>query len=451
MSWLLNKLEANKESDAIVVHNKTYSYRELIDEINFWTEVITVSQIPQSSVVSIQGENSLSLISLFFSLYFNGCIIVPLNSSAGINNLEYQEIAEADYSINLDESFPGFHKTSFSSNHVFYKKLRDDKSSGIVLFSSGTTGKPKAMILNMNKMMSKFRDLNNSLRILSFLSYDHIGGINTILHTLCGGGCVIFSSDKTPKNVLSTIDRWHVQVLPTTPTFINMLLMSDLLARYDLSTLSLVTYGTEPMPPITLQRISEKLPNIKFKQTYGLSEVGILPTKSKNNNELWLKIGGEGFNYKIIDSILWIKSNTAMLGYLNAESPFDDDGYFNTQDLVEVDGEYIRILGRKSEIINVAGEKVYPAEVEGLLGEIPGVLDVIVTGMKNPITGMGIKAFIKCNDMIDRGNLKTKIIKYTSSRLEKYKQPMVYTFTTEDLHSCRFKKKRSFTDLKGLE
>jgi long-chain acyl-CoA synthetase len=67
------------------------------------------------------------------------------------------------------------------------------------------------------------------------------------------------------------------------------------------------------------------------------------------------------------DGLLEIKAKSAMRGYLNAESPFTPDGWFKTGDAVEVDGEYIKILGRKSELINVGGEKVYPAEVESVI------------------------------------------------------------------------------------
>nr|WGD59538.1 hypothetical protein P5660_12625 [Bacillus velezensis] len=81
------------------------------------------------------------------------------------------------------------------------------------------------------------------------------------------------------------------------------------------------------------------------------------------------------------------RSESAMLGYLNAPSPFDEDGWYDTGDQVETDGEYIRILGRKSEIINVGGEKVFPAEVESVFLEIPNVRDVLITSRKNPITG----------------------------------------------------------------
>jgi len=100
-----------------------------------------------------------------------------------------------------------------------------------------------------------------------------------------------------------------------------------------------------------------------------------------------MKIGGEGFQTRIVDGLLEIKAESAMLGYLNHESPFTEDGWFKTGDAVEVDGEYIRILGRKSEIINVGGEKVYPAEVESVILQMDGVEDAIVTGAENPIIG----------------------------------------------------------------
>ena len=94
-----------------------------------------------------------------------------------------------------------------------------------------------------------------------------------------------------------------------------------------------------------------------------------MPTRSKSSASSWLRLGNDGFEHKIVDNVLWVRSKSAMLGYLNAPSPFDEEGWMNTQDLVEVDGEYIRILGRKSEIINVGGEKVYPQEVEDVILE----------------------------------------------------------------------------------
>ncbi len=81
-----------------------------------------------------------------------------------------------------------------------------------------------------------------------------------------------------------------------------------------------------------------------------------------------------------------------MLGYLNAPSPFDEDGWYNTHDVVEVDGPYIRILGRTTELINVGGQKVYPSEVESALLEMDNVREATVWGEPNPVTGQVVAA-----------------------------------------------------------
>ena len=98
------------------------------------------------------------------------------------------------------------------------------------------------------------------------------------------------------------------------------------------------------MPESTLKRFNQLFPDIKLLQTYGLSEVGILRSKSKSSDSLWVKVGGEEFETRVIDGMLEIKAKSAMLGYLNAPSPFTEDGWFKTWDAVEVEGEYIKIL-----------------------------------------------------------------------------------------------------------
>ena len=136
------------------------------------------------------------------------------------------------------------------------------------------------------------------------------------------------------------------------------------------------------MPKTTLQKLNQIFPKVKLLQTYGLIELGVLNSKSESKDSLWVKVGGEGYNTRVVDGILQIKAESAMLGYLNAESPFTDDGWFVTGDQVLQKDDYIKILGRKSEIINVGGEKVYPQEVENIILQADYVSEVIVYGEK---------------------------------------------------------------------
>jgi acyl-CoA synthetase (AMP-forming)/AMP-acid ligase II len=221
-----------------------------------------------------------------------------------------------------------------------------------------------------------------------------------------------------------------------------MLLISEAYKTHDLSSLELITYGTEPMPATTLQHLRGVFPQIRFKQTYGLSEVGILPTKSKDSSSLLVKVGGAGYETKVADNLLWIRSDTAMLGYLNAPSPFDAEGWFNTGDVVETHGEYLRILGRHSEIINVGGEKVYPAEVESVLLEMENIRDVTVKGIPNPVTGHIVMAIVCLGQEEDPTALRRRIRRFCQGRLAPYKIPRLVQMSQDALYSERFKKVR---------
>ena len=162
--------------------------------------------------------------------------------------------------------------------------------------------------------------------------------------------------------------------------FLNMLLLGGHHKKADLSSLKIMDYGAEPMAKTTLDLINKSFKKIKLQQTYGMIEIGVLRSKSENNESLWVKLGGDGYKLRVVDGILQVKSNASMLGYIGTESPFTDDGYFITGDSVEQKGDWLKILGRKSELINSGGEKVYPAEVESLMLQLPEIDDVVVYG-----------------------------------------------------------------------
>jgi acyl-CoA synthetase (AMP-forming)/AMP-acid ligase II len=242
--------------------------------------------------------------------------------------------------------------------------------------------------------------------------------------------------------VCAAIAAHKVELLPTSPTFLNLLLVSEAYRQYDLSSLKLVTYGTEMMPQRTLDRLTELLPNVTFQQTYGLSELGILRSKSERSNSLWVKVGGEGFETKIKDGALWIKAHSAMMGYFNAPSPFDEDGWMNTGDMVEAQGDYVRFLGRASEIVNVGGRKVYPAEVEDALLAIPNVRDVTVSAEPHPITGNIVVARFNLLKPEEVSSFRKRVREFCRGRLDAFKIPARIEIVDADQFSGRFKKMR---------
>jgi len=195
------------------------------------------------------------------------------------------------------------------------------------------------------------------------------------------------------------------------------------------------------MAEITLKKLNNIFPELKLIQKYGLSEFGAIRSKSEFNESKWFKIVGD-VDIKIVNNQLLIKSDTSMLGYLNAPDPFDGEGYFHTGDIVEVDGEYIKIVGRDSEIINVGGQKVFPVEVENVIMEMPEVEDVIVYGEKNPITGNIVVAKVKPEIDISFNEMKKKIRTFCKNKISGYKIPVKVIVVKELQYSLRCKKMR---------
>jgi acyl-CoA synthetase (AMP-forming)/AMP-acid ligase II len=265
---------------------------------------------------------------------------------------------------------------------------------GIIFFSSGTTGRPKAILHDFNNFLARYAVQRAPLRALNFLLFDHAGGINTMLHTLFNRGVVIVPSERTPEIIAAEMVEHRVELLPTTPTFLRMMLLAGVFDTMNFPHLRVITYGTERMDQATLDRLCAKLPDVDFRQTYGLSELGVFQVKSRARDSLWMQIGGKGIETRIADDVLHIRSDNRMLGYLNAQSPFMD-GWYDTGDIVETDGEWFKVIGRAKEVLNVGGLKILPGEVERVALLHPDVLRAKAVGVPNPITGQHIEVTVE--------------------------------------------------------
>lgn len=348
---------------------------------------------PGDSVALIGDFDAPSILTLLH-LIERRCIVVPLTEDTRAEHDYFLEVAGVDWVVRGNGAVQRLRDRRVA--HPLLDALRGRDHPGLVLFSSGTTGRPKGVLHDFQTFLERFRTPRPTLRTLNFLLFDHIGGLNTLFHTLYNAGTVVVPSARTPGAVLDDIDRHRIELLPTTPTFMRMLLMSGLLESGVPQSLKLVTYGTERMDQGTLDQLCRLMPGVDFRQTYGLSELGIMRVKSYARDSLWMKLGGEGVETRVTDDgVLEIRSANRMLGYLNAESPFDADGWYNTKDLVETDGEFIRIVGRQSEVISVGGLKLLPSEVERVALEHPDVVHADARGADNPITGQHVELTVQ--------------------------------------------------------
>jgi len=446
IDFLFDVFRENAGAEAIIWKDQSFSYGELLARTDHWRSYLQKNDVTSGMVAAIDADFSPNAIALMLALIETGCVVVPLTASVAAKKSDFMKIAEVAVSLEMkatdEPRLTRFHRPTI---HEILLQLRQRGHPGLILFSSGSTGESKAAVHDIMGMLNKFKVPRHARRAITFLLYDHIGGFNTMLYQLSNGGCIVTVQNRDPDTVLATIEKYKVELLPTSPTFINLMLLSEGHRRYDLSSLQVVTYGTEPMPESTLRRFHSSLPHINLQQTYGLSEVGILRSKSRSSDSLWVKLGGEGFQTRVVDGILQIKAESAMLGYLNAPSPFTTDGWFNTGDKVEVDGEYFRILGRQSEIINVGGQKVYPAEIESVLQEMPEIAEVAVYGEKNAIVGEIVCAAVRLREARDARDFQRELRQFCRQRLQQFQIPARVKLVESALHGQRFKKNRRET------
>ena len=432
------------EQTAIIWHDKLISYQQIIDRIDFWKK--RLNHIPEGSVVCIEGDFSPEAIAILFVLIEMNIIIVPLDIIHRKKNDKKYDIAQTQIiiRINSEEDVEFEERNVDSKSNDYYKLLVQRQAPGLVLFTSGSSGEPKAAVHDFSKLLTKFNVKRKALKTINFLLFDHWGGLNTMFHILSNGGTVVLLENRNPDYVCNLIEKYKVELLPTSPTFLNMLILSRAYERRNLESLKIISYGAEPMPDSLLKHLNKIFPNITLQQTYGLIELGVMRSKSEDNSSLWVKIGGEGFQTRVVDGILQVKSDSAMIGYLNADSPFTEDGWFITGDTVEVKGDYFKILGRKSELINVGGEKVFPQEVESVIQELDNVAEVTVFPEKNPIMGNIVCAKVKLIMEEDKKIFIARLKIHCKQKLQSFKIPVKVFIDEKEQHNERFKKIRSY-------
>lgn len=378
---------------------------------------VDLSEINSGDVVALIGDFNPQTILTLLHLIEKNVILVPLTVDTRKQHEYFFEAALVDFVI-MDSAVM---RKRHNFKNDLIESLRAKKHAGLVLFSTGTTGRPKAILHDLTLFIQRFETPRPTLKTINFLLFDHIGGLNTLLHTLFNKGTVVAPESRSVEHVLALCREYEIEVLPTTPTFLRMMLISGLAPDSVPRTLRIITYGTERMDQATLDALCEMLPYIEFKQTFGMSELGIVRVKSEARNSLFMKIGGEGIETRVVENVLEIRSKTRMLGYLNANSPFDQDGWYNTKDIVEERDGYYKVTGRSSEVINVGGLKFMASEVEQVALQYYNVELAKAEPKPNPITGQHVELIVQsaANQDVDKASLKN----FLNERLPDHMRP----------------------------
>jgi len=440
-AWILQRFKSFKNRPAMAGSFGEVSYANLVQLVDAANKELGVLNLKGPTAFAIVGEQGPASVAWLVALATHQHFIVPLAGEATEHPKKLAQV-HAQWIVVLDGlKWKLLPRVDESSTPSFLGYLVERKHAGLILFSSGTSGTPKAMVQDFTILLDTYQVRRESrLPIIAMLGGDHIGGINTLLGALSAGALLVIPENRSPQCVAEAIRKYGVIVLPATPTFLNLLLVSG---ETQLPSLRLITYGTEPMPLSLLHRLRETFLHARFMQTFGTSETGILKTSSPNPDSTFISIDDKNVEWKIINDELWLRSKTQVPGYLNASNEaFTADGWFCTGDRVERGpNNTLRVLGRTGELINVGGEKVMPTEVESAILNTPGVIDCRVFGEKNSIVGQTVAAEVVAQNAEDPEKLRALIRVTCRSTLSAYKVPTRINFV-HSIISARLKKLR---------
>jgi long-chain acyl-CoA synthetase len=331
---------------------------------------------------------------------------------------------------------------------------RDADDTAVILYTSGTTGKPKGAELTHSNLRRNVEVTATTLAEATpddvvlgalplFHSFGQTCGLNT---TVCAGGCLTLIPRFDPTKALEIIDRDRVTIFEGVPTMYSAILGVEDRDRYDLSSLRLCISGGSAMPVEVMRRFEEEF-DCKILEGYGLSETS--PVASFNHPDKERKPGSigtpiEGVEMAVVDDDgkpvepgevgeIAIRGHNVMKGYWNRPEATEEsirDGWFRTGDMAKVDDDgYYFIVDRKKELIIRGGYNVYPREVEEVLYEHPAVAEAAVIGVPHDDLGeeVGAAVVLKSGEELDADALR----EYCKENVAAYKYPRRIWFPDE--------------------
>ncbi len=439
--YIRKVFDVSPEKAAIIRGSDSITFGGLEQGVDSYISQFIENGLTEGAVVMLEMRSEARTIAQLLALWELNCVVVLL-PIAFQSQQTIEKITGAEILVQGAE-IVRIPKPSSQPNTIAI--LSGTATPGFVLLSSGSTGIPKLVVHDFNRFSAPFLEKRKTTLITACLLLpDHIGGLNTIFTALITGSTLVFPEERSPSAMLRAITINKVNILPASPSLLNLLILEMELSNADLSHVKLVTFGTEPMPEQLLKRVKAHFKSARLIQTFGTSETGIAPGGAPLG-DCRLKISDENYHIKIVDGELWIKSNQSAVGYAHQNpGEFLNDGWFRTGDIAEIDKDgFLLIKGRKNDWINVGGEKVLPNEIEEKAMQVEGVVDCTAYGIPNIITGeaVGLKVHTK---RADTEKLKNELLLHLRSHLQTFKVPVKVKFESEMATTERFKKNRNY-------
>jgi long-chain acyl-CoA synthetase len=332
---------------------------------------------------------------------------------------------------------------------------RSGEETAVILYTSGTTGKPKGaelthenLLRNSKGVSKKLGEMSSDDVLLGALPLFHSFGQTCTMNSAVSVGATVTMLPRfDPDKALEIIGRDRVTLFQGVPTMYNAMLHSESCESADCSTLRICMSGGAAMPAELMRAFEEKF-GCMILEGYGLSETS--PVASFNHPDRERKPGSIGTPIEGVEMQVWdddgnempqgevgeivIRGHNIMKGYWNRpdanKEAITDEGWFRTGDMAKMDEDgYFFIVDRKKDLIIRGGYNVYPREIEEVLYEHPAVQEAAVIGVSHDELGeeVGAAVVLKEGESVDEDELKS----YVKEQVAAYKYPRKIWFTDE--------------------
>lgn len=455
-----------------VSSNREWSYFELFEQTQKWARYFAVKQLKRGDSVVWLSKNNIDFFAALFATKELGLTLLPLNwreslsvqiSVVSLSNpslIIYEELFEST-AIHLQRlqgvtaaELSTVRSHDFSESPVEIIRNHDQKAPWYLLFTSGTTGTPKAVIYNWQMHLANVENLFGIASLssedctASALPHYHTAGINLFaLPMLMVGGSVRVYQDANPESLFADLLNLKINVALFVPTLYQK--MADLdefeSIKTKASSLKLMASGGAALSESLWKLWHAK--GITIQNGCGLTESGptlFLQTKQEaedypcavgncvESTEVKL-VGPDGSQVDEGESgEIWIKGDAVTPAYWrNAKSnsrAFRDD-WFRTGDVAQFRQGQYHIVDRMNDMFICGGENVYPSEIEEIISKYSGVEEVVVLGESHRIWGETGVAFVVCKP----GNFlnEEEVLNFCKARLARYKVPKRIEFVDE--------------------
>jgi len=426
------------------------TYAQLNDRANDAAAMILDAGLESGDRAGLFAQNSIDFIALFFGALKTGVIIVPLSTRATAHELS---IIAADCGMKIlfhDGSAPEVNGVTLMkidivpSSRTIAHRMPDPESTACLLYTSGTTGKPKGVMIPHRQLLANGYNtaINWGLReddvAPIFTPLYHAGGVAVFLIPLfLMGGTIVLHRGFDAAEVWETIERERCTIVLGVPTIWKMLRDAPQFAAADLSHVRWFISGGAPLPAFLIDAYQQR--GVTLKQGYGLTEVGVncftMTIEDARNRPGSIGRPMMFTEVRLVDDAgndsdngeMWIRGPHVSSGYWNnpqATAEAYVDGWFRTGDLARRDGDgYFFIAGRRKEMFISGGVNVYPAEVEAELLQHPNVSDAAVIAIADETWGEVGVAFV-----VARGIADVDLVEFLNARLSRYKVPRRFIF-----------------------